>query len=55
MMRKLLLFMVLCLYAVILSKLISSEVFASELKPEKASVKMTPEAYLEQNLEAFNN
>ena len=55
MIRKLSLFLALCLYAVILSELSSSEVFASELKSEKATVKMTPEAYLEQYLEAFNN
>ena len=55
MIRKLLLFLALCLYAVILSELSSSEVFASELKSEKATAKMTPEAYLEQYLEAFNN
>lgn len=41
MIRILLLLMLLCLYAVILSELSSSEVFATELKPEKASVKMT--------------
>lgn len=53
--RKLLLFMVLSLYAVILSELSSSEVVASELNTEKATVKITPESYLEQYLEAFNN
>lgn len=55
MIRKVSLFLALCLYAVILSELSSSEVFASELKSEKATVKMTPEAYLEQYLDAFNN
>ena len=55
MIRKVSLFLALCLYAVILGQLSSSEVFASERKSEKATVKMTPEAYLEQYLEAFNN
>lgn len=55
MIRKILSFMLLCLYVVIFSELSSSEVVASELNIEKISVKMTPEAYLEQYLEAFNN
>ncbi|GLB29674.1 hypothetical protein LAD12857_15970 [Lacrimispora amygdalina] len=53
--RSLFLVLVTCLYAVILSGFSSSEVIASELNTKKSSVNMTPEAYLEQYLEAFNN
>jgi len=53
--RRLFLVLVTCLYAIILSGFSSSEVIASELNTEKSSANMTPESYLEQYLEAFNN
>ncbi len=53
--RSLFFILVTCLYAIILSGFSSGEVIASELNIEKSSANMTPESYLEQYLEAFNN